>query len=89
MVTQQKIPERFWCVKQIDLFRDLAKADVDALAQIMTFKQLKHGDTLSAEGIYLLKEGRIKIYQTPPEGDAITLDVLDPGEFFGAVRLGE
>jgi CRP-like cAMP-binding protein len=86
MVTQQKIPERFWCVKQIDLFRDLAKADVDALAQIMTFKQLKHGDTLSAEGIYLLKEGRIKIYQTPPEGDAITLDVLDPGEFFGAVR---
>jgi CRP-like cAMP-binding protein len=52
----------------------------------MTFKQLKHGDTLSAEGIYLLKEGRIKIYQTPPEGDVITLDVLDPGEFFGAVN---
>ena len=86
MVTQQKIPERFWCVKQIDIFRDLAKADADALAQITTFKQLKYGDTLSAEGIYLLKEGRIKIYQTPPEGDAITLDVLDPGEFFGAVN---
>ena len=33
-----------------------------------------------------MKEGRIKIYQTPPEGDAITLDVLDPGEFFGAVN---
>ena len=86
MVTQQKIPERFWCVKQIDIFRDLAKADADALARITTFRQLKYGDTLSAEGVYLLKEGRIKIYQTPPEGDAITLDVLDPGEFFGAVR---
>lgn len=86
MVTQQKIPERFWCVKQIDIFRDLPESDADALARITTFVELKHGDTLSAEGVYLLKEGRIKIYQTPPEGEAITLDVLDPGEFFGAVR---
>ena len=86
MVTQQKIPEKFWCVKQIDIFRDLvSEADADALARITTFVQLKYGDTLAAEGVYLLKEGRIKIYQTPPEGDAITLDVLEPGEFFGAV----
>ena len=86
MVTQQRIPERFWCVKGIDIFRDLvSEADADALARITTFVELEHGDTLSAEGIYLLKEGRIKIYQTPPEGDAITLDVLEPGEFFGAI----
>ena len=86
MVTQQKIPERFWCVKGIDIFRDLTEADANALTRITNFVTLKHGDTLSAEGVYLLKEGRIKIYQTPPEGEAITLDVLDPGEFFGAVK---
>ena len=87
MVTQQKIPERFWCVKQIDIFRDLvSETDADALARITNFVTLKHGDTLSAEGVYLLKEGRIKVYQTPPEGEATTLDVLDPGEFFGAVK---
>ena len=86
MVTQQRIPERFWCVKGIDIFRDLiSEADADALARITTFVHLEHGDTLAAEGVYLLKEGRIKIYQTPPEGEAITLDVLEPGEFFGAV----
>ena len=86
MTTQQRIPERFWCVKGIDIFRDLAETDADALARITTFVELKHGDTLSAEGVYLLKEGRIKIHQTPPEGEAITLDVLEAGEFFGAVR---
>lgn len=87
MVTQQKIPERFWCVKGIDIFRDLvSETDAEALARITTFKQLQHGDTLSDEGVYLLKEGRIKIYQTPPEGESITLDVLEPGEFFGAVK---
>ena len=86
MVTQQKIPERFWCVKGINIFQDLTESDADALARITTLVDLKHGDTLSAEGVYLLKEGRIKIYRTPPEGEAITLDVLDPGEFFGAVK---
>ena len=86
MVTQKKIPERFWCVKGIDIFRDLTETDADALARITTFVELKHGDTLSTEGVYLLKEGRIKIHQTPPEGEAITLDVLEAGEFFGAVR---
>ena len=86
MVTQQKIQERFWCVKGIDIFRDLAEADADALTRITTFVELKYGDTLSDEGVYLLKEGRIKIYQTPPEGESVTLDVLEPGEFFGAVK---
>ena len=85
MVTQQKTPERFWCVKGIDIFQDLAEADADALARLTTFVELKHGDTLAAEGVYLLKEGRIKIHQTPPEGESVTLDVLEPGEFFGAV----
>ena len=89
MVTQQKIPERFWCVKQIDIFRDLDEDDADALARITTFKQLKHEDTISTEGVYLLKEGRVKIYETPPEGEAITLEVLEPGEIFGAIEWEE
>ena len=89
MVTQQKIPERFWCVKQIDIFRDLAEDDANALARITTFKQLKHEDTISTEGVYLLKEGRVKIYETPPEGEEITLEVLEPGEVFGAVEWEE
>ncbi|MDE0469723.1 MAG: Crp/Fnr family transcriptional regulator [Candidatus Poribacteria bacterium] len=89
MVTQQKIPERFWCVKQIDIFRDLAEDDANALERITTFKQLKHEDAISTEGVYLLKEGRVKIYETPPEGEAITLDVLESGEIFGAVEWEE
>ena len=89
MVTQQKIPERFWCVKQIDIFSDLAEDDADALARITTFKQLKHEDAISTEAVYLLKEGRVKIYETPPEGEAITLEVLEPGEIFGAVQWEE
>ena len=86
MVKQQRTPERFWSVKQIDIFKDLAKADADALARLTTFKTLKNGEPLCAEGVYLLKEGRVKIYETPPEGEPVTLELLEPGEIFGAVQ---
>ncbi len=86
MVKDQKIPERFWAVKQIHIFSDLSEADANALAQLTTFKNLKIGEPLCAEGVYLLKEGRVKIYETPPEGEPVTLELLEPGEIFGAVQ---
>ena len=79
------IAERFWCIKQLDIFRDFAEADADALAQITTFKRFKTEEPLCAEGVYLLKEGRVKIYETPiDDAKPLTLEVLEPGEMFGA-----
>ena len=89
MPVQEGTPERFWCVKQIDIFQDLSESDANALERITTFKQLKYGDTISTEGVYLLKEGRVKIYETPPEGEPVTLEVLEPGEILGAVEWNE
>ena len=47
---------------------------------------MKNGEPICAEGVYLLKEGRVKIYETPPEGEPVTLELLEPGEIFGAVQ---
>ena len=89
MAVREGTPERFWCVKQIDIFKDLSESDANALERITTFKQLKYEDTISTEGVYLLKEGRVKIYETPLEGEPVTLDVLEPGEIFGAVEWND
>ena len=89
MAARQGTSERFWCVKQIDIFQDLSESDTNALERITTFKRLKYGDTISIEGVYLLKEGRVKIYETPPEGEEVTLEVLESGEMFGAVEWNE
>ena len=86
MAAQRKIPERFWCVKQIHIFGDLTEDDADALKRITTFKTLKHGEAVTDEGVYLLKEGRIKIYETPTDGEPTTLEVMEPGEIFGAIE---
>lgn len=89
MAVRKGTSERFWCVKQIDIFDDLSEDDVDALKQITTFKTLKHGEPISDEGVYLLKEGRIKIYETPTEGEPVTLEVMEPGEIFGGIEWND
>ena len=86
MAVQEGTSERFWCVKQIHIFQDLSEDDADALKRITTFKTLKHEDPVSDEGVYLLREGRIKIYETPTEGEPVTLEVMEPGEIFGALE---
>ncbi len=84
------VPERFWCFKQINIFRALAEPDANALAQLTTFKRFKTGESLCAEGIYLIKEGRVKIYEIPPDAaENVTREVLEPGEIFGAVAWDE
>ena len=89
MAVREGTPERFWCVKQINIFQDISESDANALERITTFKQLKYSDTLSTEGVYLLKAGRVKIYETPLEGEPVTLEVLEPGEMFGAVEWND
>ena len=89
MAVREGTSERFWCVKQIHIFQDLSEDDADALKRITTFKTLKHGDPVSNEGVYLLREGRIKIYETPTEGEPVTLEVMEPGEIFGAVEWND
>ena len=96
------ISERFWCVKHINIFRDLSEIDARALDQITTFKQLKHKERISTESVYLIKEGRVKIADnasepesekpkttsknTNPDEKQNTKEVLEQGELFGVVQ---
>ena len=95
------ISERFWCVKHLNIFRDLSEIDARALEQITTFKQLNHRERICTEGVYLIKDGRVKIadntseperetpkntaQNTNPDEKQQTKEVLEQGEMFGVV----
>ena len=74
------ISERFWCVKHINIFRDLSEIDTHALEQITTYKQLKHKEHISTAGVYLIKEGRVKIADNASEPELETPKNTDPDE---------
>ncbi len=95
--------EEFWYIKQLHIFRDLSEADAYALAQIITFRDLKHEERISEEGVYLIKEGRVKIAENLPDTDSDkntnsannsdkdesqeTKEVLEQGEIFGVTSV--
>ena len=66
------ISERFWCIKHVNIFSDLEEQDIHTLAQITTFKNLKHKERVCTEGVYLIKEGRVKIADNTPEPELET-----------------
>ncbi len=93
--------ECFWCIKHVNIFRDLDEQDIRTLAQITTFKNLTHGERISTEGVYLIKEGRVKIAENTSEPELETPKniakntdsdekletkaVLEQGEIFGVI----
>ncbi len=64
------INQHFWCIKYFDIFADLSDDDAQALDKITTYRELKHEEILSEEGVYLIKKGRIKISDNPKETDS-------------------
>ena len=93
--------EQYWYIKRHNFLHDLSKTDADALSTITKFKKLKHGEHISQQGVYLIKEGRIKISENPSdiksvklekqpdssdiEMDGQTTEVLEQGEIFGVL----
>ena len=93
------ITEKYWYVKQLNIFQDLSKSDAFYLDRILSDKELKHEERICEEGVYFIKEGRIKITEesldknhqksknnsTQSESDVKleTKEVLETGEMFG------
>ena len=79
-------------LKSIALFKEI---EVDQLEKIFADarpKSFQQDEILfyqedSADEFYVLVEGRIKLSQLTPEGDAVTLHYLSPGEAFGIIAV--
>lgn len=93
--------EKYWWVKQLNIFQDISDADAYSLDRIISYKELKHEERICEEGVYFIKEGRIKISEetsndsnektekrsmnSNSEEKEETKEVLEAGEIFGVI----
>lgn len=91
--------EKYWYLKQLNIFMDLSNADAYSLERIISYKGLKHEERICEQGVYFIKEGRIKITEenidekqdkeknrkqkADSEENTETKVVLEQGEIFG------
>ncbi len=81
-------------IECIPLFEGLPTEQLEAVASIAVFKDLRRGETIFSEGdvgngLYAVTGGRIKIYRLSPDGKEQVFHIFGPGEPFGEVALFE
>jgi len=77
-----------------ELFRDLPRRDLEALAASALTERHRARTFLFMEGdparwLYLVKTGRVKILKQSSGGKDVALELLGPGEIFGGLAVFE
>jgi CRP/FNR family transcriptional regulator, cyclic AMP receptor protein len=82
-------------LQENDLFRGLSKADLQQMAERAPMKRVPSGTIVHspeqpAEVLFILKEGRVRVFRLSPEGRMLTIAVLEAGSIFGEMAaLGQ
>ena len=82
---------KHWYLSQIKVFADLHEKDKKELREISHMVSYRQRELICFPGqpgetLFLLKEGRVKIFQVSEKGQKATICLLEPGEIFGEVE---
>jgi CRP-like cAMP-binding protein len=58
-----------------------------AVMQHMSRKEVLYFPAETWDCVYILKEGKVKIYRQTPDGKEIILNIISPGELFGELGI--
>lgn len=77
----------------VDVLEPLTQGELDELAGRLPDTELEKGQFLyrpreRGEQLFVLKEGRVRLYRTDMKGRELTLEVLYKGTVFGEMALG-
>ena len=80
------------CYFKSALFSDVSGQEIDLLAKASRRLKIVKGDTVFMQGdpassIFILHEGTIKISRVNTDGRKLTIDLIEPGQFFGELCL--
>ncbi|HLR81198.1 MAG TPA: Crp/Fnr family transcriptional regulator [Bacillota bacterium] len=80
------------CVLKVPFFNHLDFEDMQRIVQMSTNKTYSKGDIIIHDGdpldhLYIVHQGRVKIYQIFASGKEQLLRILNPGDFFGELAL--
>ncbi len=79
-------------LSEVDIFRDLAPAEIEALGRRAPMRTVPAGTVLYApedagEILFILKVGRVRLYRLSPDGKAFTMAIVEAGTIFGEMAM--
>ncbi|MFQ3573673.1 MAG: Crp/Fnr family transcriptional regulator [Thermodesulfovibrionales bacterium] len=79
-------------LEKIEVLKNLRQEDLKFLEMKMKTEKYKKGEDIfyensKADWFHVLFEGRVKISKIHPDGKEVTLEIVDPPDFFGALAI--
>jgi CRP/FNR family cyclic AMP-dependent transcriptional regulator len=80
-------------LSEVDVLESLSREEIGELASELPDAPLEEGEFLytpreRGEELFLLKEGRVRVYEAGSGGDEFTFSVIGAGTIFGEMGLG-
>jgi len=79
-------------IQSVPIFSGLDKADIEAVMAIAVERRYRRGEIIfsdgeSADGFYVIADGKVKVFKVSFEGKEQILHIFGPGEPFGEVPV--
>lgn len=85
-------PDKAWCLSEVDIFRDLSELEMQHIAENAPMRTYTAGEMLYSphapvEALFILKQGRVRVFRVSEDGRALTTAIITPGTIFGEMVL--
>jgi CRP-like cAMP-binding protein len=81
---------KLWYLSKISLFEALTMEELQEIERMTPMTTIKRGELIQSpstfrEGLYMLKEGKLKLYKINAEGKPFIVSILGSGNVFGEI----
>jgi CRP/FNR family cyclic AMP-dependent transcriptional regulator len=80
------MPDKVWFLRRLNLFEGMSQAEMEEIAHELKMRTCAPRRSVLSDGgdrVYLLKQGRVRLYHLTLEGQEVTTAVVSAGQLFG------
>jgi CRP-like cAMP-binding protein len=84
------MPDKFWYMRRLNLFDEMSDEEVENVSREFRMWRCDARSSCldqATDRVYLLKAGRVRLYQLSPDGHELTTAIVMPGQMFGIGSL--
>ena len=84
------MPDKLWYLRRLNLFDGMSAEEVERVSHDLRMRSCSAKSSVldgSGERVYMVKQGRVRLYHITENGQEVTTAVLVPGQLFGLGAL--
>jgi CRP-like cAMP-binding protein len=86
------VPDNLWYLRRLNLFEGMSVEEVERISHDARMRSCSAKSSVldgSSERVYVIKQGRVRLYHVTENGQEVPTAILVPGQLFGLGALFE